>query len=142
MAKKGRRPRPRSTAPKGGDRQQMPGMAGMPDVQALMAQAAEMQAEMADQQQALAGETFEGSAGGGMVTAIVTGAGDLVSMDVDPSVLDPDDAELVGDLVVAAVNQATTKMREAAASAMSMGALGEGLDLGAMRLDDLGGLLG
>lgn len=117
-------------------------MPGMPDVQALMAQAAEMQAAMVDKQAALAEETFEGSAGGGMVTALITGAGDVVSVDIDPSVLDPDDAELVGDLVVAAVNAATAKMREAAAAVIGMGGLPEGLDLGSMGLEDLGGLLG
>jgi len=139
MAKKGRRPPPRSTAPRGGRQQHVP---GMPDAQALLAQAAEMQAAMAARQQALAEETFEGSAGGGMVTALVTGAGDLVSLVIDPTVLDPEDAELVGDLVVAAINQAISKTREAAASAMGMGSLPAGLDLGSLNLDDLGGLLG
>lgn len=114
----------------------------MPDVQALMAQAAEMQAAMADTQAALAEQTFEGSAGGGMVTAVVTGSGDLVSVSISPDVLDPDDPELVGDLVVAAVNQANAAMREAAASAMGLPALDDLPDLGSMGLDGLGGLLG
>lgn len=114
----------------------------MPDIQALMAQAAEMQAAMADKQQALAEETFEGSAGGGMVVAVVTGAGDLVSIQIDPAVLDPDDPELVGDLVVAAVNQAMAGMREAAASTLGIDPMAGGLDLGSLSLDDLGGLLG
>jgi hypothetical protein len=121
---------------------QMQGRAGMPDIQALMAQAAEMQAAMADKQQALAEETFEGSAGGGMVVAVVTGAGDLVSIQIDPAVLDPDDPELVGDLVVAAVNQAMAGMREAAASTLGIDPMAGGLDLGSLSLDDLGGLLG
>jgi len=142
MAKKGRRPPPRSAGPRTGGKQKMPGMSGMPDVQALMEQAAEMQAAMADKQMALADETFDGSAGGGMVTAIVTGNGDLVSLEIDPTVLDPDDPELAGDLVVAAVNQAIASMREAASTAMGMPALPEGLDLGSLNLDDLGGLLG
>ncbi len=114
----------------------------MPDVQALMAQAAEMQAVLAGKQQELAEETFEGSAGGGTVVAVVTGAGDLVSVEIDPTVLDPDDSELVGDLVVAAVNQAMSAMREAAASTLGIGPLAGGLDLGSLSLDDLGGLLG
>ena len=77
-----------------------------------------------------------------MVTAVVTGTGELASLEIDPAVLDPDDPELVGDLVVAAVNQAIAAMREAAASAMGMPGLPEGLDLGSLNLDDLGGLLG
>lgn len=134
MAKKGRRPPP-GGAPGGGRPGKMP---GMPDVRELVAQAAEMQAAMAQRQQELAERTFEGSAGGGVVTASVTGVGDLVSVDIDPSVLDPDDPELVGDLVVAAVNQAISAMRDEAASLLGgPGALPEGLDL-----DDLGGLLG
>ena len=114
----------------------------MPDVQALMAQAAEMQAAMADRQEELAGQAFEGSAGGGMVTAVLSGTGDLESVTIDPSVLDPDDPELVGDLVVAAVNQANAAMREAAASVMGLPDLGDLPDLGGADLDDLKGLLG
>ncbi|HSL84096.1 MAG TPA: YbaB/EbfC family nucleoid-associated protein [Thermoanaerobaculia bacterium] len=99
-----------------------------------------MQAAMAERQEELAGRTFEGTAGGGMVTAVVTGLGDLVSVDVDPAVVDPDDPELLGDLVVAAVNQAIAAMREEAAALLG----GEGLasGLSGLGLDDLGGLLG
>lgn len=142
MAKKGYRPPPSRGGSRSG--KQMPGMAGMPgmpDLQAMLAQAAEMQAAVVGKQQALAGETFEGSAGGGMVTAVVTGTGEVVSVNIDPAVLDPDDPELVGDLVVAAVNQALAAMREEAAD-LGIGSLPEGLDLGGLSLDDLGGLLG
>ena len=135
MAKKGRRPPPRSAVPRGGT-------PAMPDMQALMAQAAEMQASLAEKQRVLAEQTYEGSAGGGVVTAVITGAGDLVSVEIGSSVIDPDDPQLIGDLVVAAVNQATTKMREAAASVMGLPALPEGLDLGSLGMGDLGGLLG
>jgi len=135
MAKKGRRPPPRSAVPRGGT-------LAMPDMQALMVQAAEMQASLAEKQRVLAGQTYEGSAGGGVVTAVITGAGDLVSVEISPSVVDPDDPEIIGDLVVAAVAQATTKMREAAASVMGLPALPEGLDLGSLGMGDLGGLLG
>ena len=117
-------------------------MPGMPYVQALMAQAAEMQAAMADRQEELAGQTFEGSAGGGMVTAVLSGTGDLESVTIDPAVLDPDDPELVGDLVVAAVNQANAAMREAATAGMGLPDLGDLPDLGGVDLDDLKGLLG
>jgi DNA-binding YbaB/EbfC family protein len=110
----------------------------MPDVRQLVSQAAEMQAAVAERQQELAGRTFEGTAGGGVVKASVTGLGDVVSVDIDPSVLDPDDPELVGDLVVAAVNQAVSAMRDEAAALLGgPGALPDGIDL-----DDLGGLLG
>jgi len=139
MAKKGYRPPPPRGGPRGG--KQMPGMPGMPDLQAMLAQAAEMQAAVVGKQQAMAGETFEGSAGGGMVTAVVSGAGEVVSVHIDPAVLDPDDPELVGDLVVAAVNLALAAMREEAAD-LGIGPLPEGLDLGGLSLDDLGGLLG
>jgi DNA-binding YbaB/EbfC family protein len=108
----------------------------MPDVQQLMQQAAEMQAQMQERQEALADETFEGTAGGGVVKAVVKGTGELVSVDIDPMVLDPEDPEMVGDLVVAAVNQAGAAIQEAASQS-----LGSGLDLGGLDLGDLGGLL-
>jgi DNA-binding YbaB/EbfC family protein len=113
----------------------------MPDMQQLMQQAAEMQAQVQKQQAELAEQTFEGTAGGGVVTAHITGTGDVVSVDIDPSVLDPDDPELVGDLVVAALNQAMEAMRTSAASAVGLPGMGD-VDLGSLNLDDLGGLLG
>jgi DNA-binding YbaB/EbfC family protein len=97
----------------------------------VMQQAAEMQAEMERRRAALAERTFEGTAGGGVITAIVRGDGSLDSVRIDPSVLDPDDPGLVGDLVVAAVNQALGVMAEQAAA-----------DLGSIGGLDLGGLLG
>lgn len=90
-----------------------------------------MQAQMQRRQTELADRTFEGSAGGGVVTAVIRGTGELVSVTIAPSVLDPEDAELVGDLVVAAVNAAHQSMAEVAAQA-----LGD-LDLGGA-LEDLG----
>ncbi len=108
-----------------------------PDLNKLMRQAQQMQAQVAKAQEELATAEFEGTAGGGAVTAKVTGDGKLVSVVFnEPSVLDPDDPELVGDVVVAAVNQALAAAQEAAAAAMSGAA---GLDLGGL---DLGGLLG
>lgn len=99
----------------------------------LMQQAAAMQAEMQQRQADLARQEFTGTAGGGVVTATVTGDGSLVSVDIEPSVLDPEDVEMVGDLVVAAVNNAMGQVSEAAADTMG------GIDLGGL---DLGGLLG
>ncbi len=101
----------------------------------LLQQAQEMQAQVSRAQEELAQQTFEASAGGGAVTATVTGDGKLVSVAFgDPEVLVPDDAELVGDLVVAAVNQALEAAQAATMEAMGGAA---GLDLGG-----LGGLLG
>lgn len=96
----------------------------------LMEQAQQMQQQMASAQQRLAEQRFEGTSGGGVVTAIVTGSGSLDSVEIDPSVIDPDDAEMLGDLVVAAVNQALEAASKAAEE--QMGSITGGL----------GGLLG
>ena len=101
----------------------------------LMQQAAQMQSKMEEAQRELMETTFEGTSGGGVVTATVKGSGEVVRVDIDPAVLDPDDAEIVGDLVVAALNQALAASQEAMAGQMGEGT--GGLDLG-----DLGGLLG
>ena len=109
----------------------LPPMGRMPkDMQALMKQAAQMQSQMQQAQAELAEKTYVGTAGGGVVKATVKGSLELVSVEFDPSVLDPEDPELVGDLVVAAVNQATQAATDEAAEAM--GGLGGGLDLGGL----------
>ena len=95
-----------------------------------MEQAQQMQAQLAAAQEELAAKTYEGTAGGGAVTVVVSGAGTLVSVDFDPAVLDPEDPEMAGDLVVAAANQALAAANEDAAS--SMGDLGMGMDLGGL----------
>lgn len=100
------------------------------EMRQLMQQAQQMQAQMMAAQEALAAKTFEGTAGGGVVKATIKGTGDLVSVDIDPGVLDPDDPEMVGDLVVAAVNAATAAMHADAEAAMG-GATG-GMDLGGL----------
>lgn len=105
-------------------------MARQPDMRQLMAQAQQMQQQMLAAQQELAAKTYEGTAGGGVVTAVVKGSGELVSVTFDPDVLDPDDPEMAGDLVVAAVNQALAAMT--ADAERSMGGLAGGMDLGGM----------
>lgn len=106
-------------------------MGRMPkDMRQLMEQAQKMQEQLRRAQEELASRTYEGTSGGGVVKAVVTGSGDLVSVDIDPEVLDPEDAELVGDLVVAAVNQALAAAARDAGGAM--GGLADGLDLGGM----------
>jgi DNA-binding YbaB/EbfC family protein len=106
----------------------------MPDMQQLLKQAQQMQAEMQKVQDALAEQRFEATSGGGAVTAVVSGAGDLIEVSIDPAVLDPDDPELIGDLVVAAVNQALDEARTATSSAMGGAA---GLDIGGLGLGDI-----
>jgi DNA-binding YbaB/EbfC family protein len=101
----------------------------------MMQQMQQMQQDMAAAQAALADETVEVSAGGGMVKAVVTGTGELRSVSIDPKVVDPDDLEMLEDLVLAAFNEAQRAAQQLQAD--RMGAVAGGLDLGS-----LGGLLG
>ena len=100
------------------------------DMRQLMQQAQQMQAQMEAAQAELSAKTYEGTAGGGVVKAVVRGSGELVSVDFDPSILDPDDPEMAGDLVVAAVNQALSVASDDAAQ--SMGGVADGMDLGGL----------
>jgi DNA-binding YbaB/EbfC family protein len=100
------------------------------DMRQLMQQAQQMQEQMVTAQAALADKTYEGTSGGGVVKVTIKGSGELVSVDIDPGVLDPEDAEMIGDLIVAAVNQANIAMNADAQS--SMGGAAGGLDLGGM----------
>ena len=97
------------------------------DMNKLMKQAQQMQEQMAKAQAELGNEIVEATAGGGLVTVKATGAGDLVSISIDPKAIDPDDVELLEDLVLAAVNEA---LRSAQALAQSkLGAMTGGLGL-------------
>lgn len=100
------------------------------DMRALMQQATQMQEQMQKTQAELAEKTYTGTSGGGVVKATVKGSLELVSVEFDPSILDPDDPEIVGDLVVAAVNQATQAATDEASS--MMGGLTGGMDLGGL----------
>lgn len=84
----------------------------------IMKQAQKMQAQMARVQEDLAGETVEGSSGGGMVTVTANGQGDITGVRIDPEVLGDDDVEMLEDLVLAAVNEALRKSKELAAEKM------------------------
>ena len=101
----------------------------------LMRQMQRMQEDMASAQAALAAQTVEGSAGGGMVKATATGSGELRAVSIDAEVVDPDDVEMLEDLVVAAVSEALRAAQELQTT--TMGSVTGGLDLGS-----LGGLLG
>jgi|SRR4051812_10802566 DNA-binding YbaB/EbfC family protein len=103
-----------------------------PNMNKMMKQVQKMQADMMAAQEALAKETVTSSAGGGMVTVTVTG--DLVLKDIaiDPEAIDPEDPELLQDMVMAAVNEALRQAQELAAT--KMGGLTGGLDLGGLGL--------
>ena len=83
-----------------------------PNMADLFKQAQKMQDEMARVQESLEQMTVEGAAGGGVVTATANGKQKLVSIQIDPEVIQSDDKEMLEDLVVAAVNQALDKAQE------------------------------
>ena len=89
-------------------------MSRPPDMRQLMQQAQKMQEQILAAQEELSSKRFEGSAGGGMVKATVSGSRELVSIEISPEVIDPSDAEMLQDLVVAAVNAASRMAEEAA----------------------------
>jgi nucleoid-associated protein EbfC len=93
------------------------------DVNKMMQQVQQMQAEMAKAQEELADETVEASVGGGMVTVTATGAGEIKAVKIQPEAIDPDDPESLEDLVVAGVNQALRNANELAQSKLG-GAVG------------------
>ncbi|QUL97872.1 MAG: YbaB/EbfC family nucleoid-associated protein [Candidatus Fermentithermobacillus carboniphilus] len=89
------------------------------DMQRLMKEAQKLQAEMARVEEELSQRTVEGTAGGGMVKATVTCSMELKSIEIKKEVVDPDDVEMLQDLIVAAVNAAIAKARETAQEEMS-----------------------
>jgi len=101
-----------------------------PNMNQMMKQVQKMQQDMMEAQEQLAQQTVEASAGGGMVT--VTVSGDLVvkQIKIDPEAIDPEDPELLQDMVMAGVNEAIRQAQEMAAS--KMGGLTGGLDLGGL----------
>ena len=110
---------------------------GQPNLQQLMKQAQKMQQQMADAQAELAEAQVTGTAGGGLVTVTVTGAGEAVVVKIDPKVVDPDDVETLEDLVLAALHNAATAARELTEEKMGpltagLGGMGGGLGLPGM----------
>ncbi len=106
------------------------GFGGLGDMKKLMQQAQKMQDDAAKLQEDLENARIEAVSGGGMVTAVVNGHGHLVSLKINPTVLAPEDVELVEDLIITAVKEATDKSQSQQQERMKdiTGAL-EGLNL-------------
>lgn len=93
----------------------------------LMKQAQKMQQDMLKMQEELDAKTYSASAGGGVVTAEVNGKRELITLTIDPEAVDPDDVEMLQDLVLAAVNEVLRKVEET--SSAEMGKITGGLNL-------------
>ena len=102
---------------KGFNSRGMGGMGG--NMNNMIRQAQKMQQDMMKAQEELETKTYEAAAGGGVVTATVSGKKELLSVAIDPEAVDPEDVEMLQDLIVAAVNEALRKAGEEAASQMS-----------------------
>ncbi len=112
----------------------MPKPPKQPNMNQILQQAQQMQAEMAKAQEELKSEVVEASAGGGMVTVRVSGDLELQAVTIAPDAVDPEDVELLQDMVLAATNEALRSAQELASSRLGQ-ATGGGLG-------DLGGLGG
>ena len=111
-------------------------MAGQPNMNAMLKQVQKMQADMVKAQEELKNEVVEASAGGGMVTVKISGDLEVRELRIDPEAVDPDDVELLQDMVLAAVNEAVRSAQELAASKLNAatGGLGGGGGLGGLGL--------
>ena len=103
---------------KGSGSRGMGGMGGG-NMNSMIRQAQKMQQEMLKAQEELEGKSYEATAGGGVVTAVVSGKRELTGVTIDPEAVDPDDVEMLQDLIVAAVNEAMRKATDDASSQMS-----------------------
>ncbi len=100
-----------------------------------MQQVKALQEKMMKVQEELASKTVEASSGGGMVSVVVNGRQELLQLKIDPQVVDPQDVEMLQDLVVAAVNEGMRRAQEMAAG--EMGKLAGGLNLGGLKIPGL-----
>ena len=106
------------------------GMPGGMNQAAMMKQAQKMQQEMLRMQEEMENKTYSATTGGGMVTATVNGKHEVLDLKINPEAVDPDDVEMLQDMIIAAVNEA---MRAADAdSAQNMSRLTGGLNLGGL----------
>ena len=110
---------------------------GMPDMQAILQQAQQMQQQLVAAQEELARTEVTGTSGGGLVTATVTGGMELKDLKIDPKVVDPEDTETLADLVVAAVRDAMGSAQKLTEE--KLGPVAGGLG-GGGGMPDLGGL--
>ena len=110
-------------------------MPNQPDINSLLKQAQKMQQQLMEAQAQAAEQVVEGVAGGGVVKVTVTGGMEFRSVSIDPAAVDPDDVEMLEDLVLAAIHDAMSKVQDLSQQAMG------GLDLGGLG-GGLGGLLG
>ena len=78
----------------------------------MMKQAQKLQAKMAELQEELAGKTVEATAGGGMVSVLINGRQEIVSITIDPEVVDPQEIEMLQDLIIAAVNEGIRRAQQ------------------------------
>ncbi|MCG0275949.1 MAG: YbaB/EbfC family nucleoid-associated protein [Thermosediminibacteraceae bacterium] len=97
----------------------MKNFGGMPNMNKLMKQVQKMQEEMAKLQEELKQRTVEATAGGGVVKAVANGKKELLEIKIQPEAVDPEDVEMLEDLILAAVNEALQKAEEMVAQEMS-----------------------
>lgn len=102
-------------------------MKGIPNMGQLLKQAQQFQAKMAKMQEEVGERTVEVSSGGGMVSVVVNGKQELISIRIDPEVIDRNDAEMLQDLVMAAVNDGLTRAKNMVNE--EMGKLTKGMNL-------------
>ena len=102
-------------------------MKGIPNMGNLLKQAQQFQTKMAKLQEELGDRTVEASSGGGMVTVVVNGRQEIISISIDPEVINPDDQEMLQDLIMAAVNDGVSKAKDMVNE--EMGKLTSGLNL-------------
>ena len=118
----------------------MPKQPKQPNMNQMLQQVQKMQAEMVKAQEGLKDEVVEASAGGGMVTVKITGELEIQSITIDPEAVDPEDVEMLQDMVLAATNEALRSAQELAANRMNEvagGLGGPGGGLGGLGLPGL-----
>ncbi len=106
------------------------GLGGLGDMAGMMKKAQEMQQQMAEMQDNLGNITVTGESGAGLVKATATAKGELTALDIDPSIFDPDEKEVVEDLILAAIKDAQAKAQDKSQEEMQKMTEGLGLPAG------------